>query len=144
MTHRHPLVSAVTVLRNYVEAFRTEPTSERAEELAAQVEAWFGVIAEVAEPLTVPTYADWRAVDCDERLRRVRGMETSTRRVFLAQLEWDDTEFLAESAFLSRDTVYRDQVIARLEELGQFPRAISGYQRAAADQDARRGHWATH
>lgn len=90
------------------------------------------------------TYAEFRALDCDERLDVVRDMPATVRPAFLAKLEWDDCEFLAESAFLSRDHVYRDQVIARLTELVEpwRARAIAGYLRAAADQDAKRGHWA--
>lgn len=99
----------------------------------------------MCEFATLPlTYAEWRAVDCDERLRMVRTMDESMRPTFLALLEWDDCEFLAESAFLSRDAVYRDQVIARLEQLakGWQSSAVCSYRHAAAMQDAKLGYWA--
>jgi len=90
----------------------------------------------------VPAVAEYRAMNCDERHRVFRAMGATVRPMYLRHLGWDEVEFLAESAFLSRDHVYRDQVIGRLVELGQFPSAIAGYRRAAADQDAARGYWA--
>lgn len=92
----------------------------------------------------VPTLDEYRAMSCDERLRVFRAMGATVRPLYLRHLGWDEVEFLAESAFLSRDRVYRAQVITRLVELAEpwRVRAIAGYQRAAADQDAKRGYWA--
>lgn len=97
-----------------------------------------------ASGVEVPTYAQFRDLDCGQRHVMVRAMSADTRPTFLARLEWDDCEFLAESAFLSRDHVYRDQVIDRLEELakGWQESAIRRYRMAAEDQDASRGRWA--
>lgn len=93
------------------------------------------------------TYAEFRELNCDQRYEAVRDMPATVRPLFLARLEWDDCEFLAESAFLSRDHVYRDQIITRLGQLATpgnrfHNSAIKGYQHAAAMQDAKLGHWA--
>lgn len=114
-------------------------TGKRVERPGRTLDGWVQI-----RFVTVPTMAEYWAMDCDERLRVFGAMGATVRPSYLARLGWDSVEFLAESAFLSRDHVYRDQVIARLVELAEPWRAssITGYQRAAADQDAGRGYWA--